>query len=208
MQTQSYLTFATCLECFQSASCGQRVQNECCSPQSLSVSGWVWQLLALWLTCWGVAGKAAMRPVMSPSSHLTQASCSSSKQSLHLTRKASWHLQLLDLILGYSSQQAAVWTWQQQLITRHGSCQIWCSSRLWTISRVSALARGLYGFHDVQAADLAHFEAFSDMIAHLNGVKPAGEEAKVILVSLVRSNDQGKAGFLSETNRINVLLSR
>ena len=37
---------------------------------------------------------------------------------------------------------------------------------------------------------------------------PAGEEAKVILVSLVRSNDQGSAGFLSESTRINVLLSR
>lgn len=36
----------------------------------------------------------------------------------------------------------------------------------------------------------------------------AGEESKVILVSLVRSNDLGKAGFLNTTNRVNVLLSR
>lgn len=36
----------------------------------------------------------------------------------------------------------------------------------------------------------------------------AGEESKVILVSLVRSNDHGKAGFLNTTNRVNVLLSR
>ena len=36
----------------------------------------------------------------------------------------------------------------------------------------------------------------------------AGEESKVILVSLVRSNCEGSAGFLSESNRINVLLSR
>ena len=35
-----------------------------------------------------------------------------------------------------------------------------------------------------------------------------GEEAKIIIVSLVRSNDQGKVGFLRTTNRINVLLSR
>ncbi|KAK5702101.1 hypothetical protein LTR97_004921 [Elasticomyces elasticus] len=34
------------------------------------------------------------------------------------------------------------------------------------------------------------------------------EEAKVIIVSLVRSNARGKAGFLKTTNRINVLLSR
>ena len=36
----------------------------------------------------------------------------------------------------------------------------------------------------------------------------AGEESKVILVSLVRSNDMGKAGFLNTANRVNVLLSR
>jgi len=35
-----------------------------------------------------------------------------------------------------------------------------------------------------------------------------GEEAKVIVVSLVRSNDKNKPGFLRTTNRINVLLSR
>ncbi|KAI5305889.1 hypothetical protein KEM56_002975 [Ascosphaera pollenicola] len=35
-----------------------------------------------------------------------------------------------------------------------------------------------------------------------------GEEAKVVIISLVRSNDQKKVGFLRTTNRINVLLSR
>ena len=35
-----------------------------------------------------------------------------------------------------------------------------------------------------------------------------GEEAKVIIVSLVRSNNDRKVGFLKTTNRINVLLSR
>nr|RBQ87343.1 hypothetical protein FVER53263_00185 [Fusarium verticillioides] len=35
-----------------------------------------------------------------------------------------------------------------------------------------------------------------------------GEEAKVIIVSLVRSNEQRKVGFLRTENRINVLLSR
>ena len=35
-----------------------------------------------------------------------------------------------------------------------------------------------------------------------------GEEAKVIVVSLVRSNDERKCGFLKTSNRINVLLSR
>lgn len=35
-----------------------------------------------------------------------------------------------------------------------------------------------------------------------------GEEAKVIIVSLVRCNDERKCGFLKTSNRINVLLSR
>ena len=35
-----------------------------------------------------------------------------------------------------------------------------------------------------------------------------GEEAKVVIVSLVRSNAQNKCGFLKTSNRINVLLSR
>ena len=35
-----------------------------------------------------------------------------------------------------------------------------------------------------------------------------GEEAKVIVVSLVRSNDKRKCGFLKTSNRVNVLLSR
>lgn len=35
-----------------------------------------------------------------------------------------------------------------------------------------------------------------------------GEEAKVVIISLVRSNDQQKVGFLKSTNRINVALSR
>ncbi|KAI1391377.1 uncharacterized protein F4822DRAFT_183775 [Hypoxylon trugodes] len=35
-----------------------------------------------------------------------------------------------------------------------------------------------------------------------------GEEAKVVVVSLVRSNEANKCGFLSTSNRINVLLSR
>jgi superfamily I DNA and/or RNA helicase len=35
-----------------------------------------------------------------------------------------------------------------------------------------------------------------------------GEEAKVIIISLVRSNMDSKVGFLKTSNRINVLLSR
>ncbi|KAK3612936.1 hypothetical protein LTR56_028161, partial [Elasticomyces elasticus] len=35
-----------------------------------------------------------------------------------------------------------------------------------------------------------------------------GEEAKITIVSLVRSNKARKVGFLKTTNRINVLLSR
>ncbi|KAI8296356.1 Helicase required for RNAi-mediated heterochromatin assembly 1 [Colletotrichum sp. SAR11_240] len=48
----------------------------------------------------------------------------------------------------------------------------------------------------------------------LNGIRVAtvdnfqGEEADVVIVSLVRSNNERRCGFLSTSNRINVLLSR
>lgn len=35
-----------------------------------------------------------------------------------------------------------------------------------------------------------------------------GEEAKIVVISLVRSNPQRNCGFLGTSNRINVLLSR
>ncbi|TIC94223.1 NFX1-type zinc finger-containing protein 1 [Colletotrichum higginsianum] len=47
--------------------------------------------------------------------------------------------------------------------------------------------------HEVRAATVDNFQ---------------GEEAKVIIVSLVRSNNEKRCGFLSTSNRINVLLSR
>ncbi|KAK6443830.1 hypothetical protein FP744_10000078 [Trichoderma asperellum] len=76
--------------------------------------------------------------------------------------------------------------------------------------------------------DLAELEDFEDRDQNASTVmekKPAkstllqsvraatvdnfqGEEAKVIIISLVRSNPQRKCGFLSTSNRINVLLSR
>lgn len=50
--------------------------------------------------------------------------------------------------------------------------------------------------------------------AHFKGVKCStidsfqGQEADTVLVSLVRSNDEGKIGFLKEYRRMNVLLTR
>ena len=35
-----------------------------------------------------------------------------------------------------------------------------------------------------------------------------GEEAKIVLISLVRSNEMGQIGFLKEPERVNVMLSR
>ncbi|KAF1840898.1 uncharacterized protein K460DRAFT_194232 [Cucurbitaria berberidis CBS 394.84] len=51
-------------------------------------------------------------------------------------------------------------------------------------------------------------KAFSDLlrVATVNNFQ--GEEAKIIIVSLVRSNNKEKVGFLKTSNRINVLLSR
>lgn len=46
----------------------------------------------------------------------------------------------------------------------------------------------------------------SFFFSHTNSFQ--GEEAKVIVISLVRNHPQGRIGFLSIENRINVLLSR
>jgi superfamily I DNA and/or RNA helicase len=49
---------------------------------------------------------------------------------------------------------------------------------------------------------------FSDLLRVATVDNFQGEEAKIIIVSLVRSNKERKVGFLKTTNRINVLLSR
>lgn len=40
----------------------------------------------------------------------------------------------------------------------------------------------------------------------LNSDNFQGEEAGIVIISLVRSNEQGKVGFLKTKNRVNVLL--
>ncbi|KAM5349087.1 hypothetical protein ACJ41O_008910 [Fusarium nematophilum] len=70
------------------------------------------------------------------------------------------------------------------------------------------------GFEDVPADDGAQKNAVVEKKQLLQTIRLAtvdnfqGEEAKVIVVSLVRSNTQRKVGFLRTENRINVLLSR
>jgi hypothetical protein len=63
------------------------------------------------------------------------------------------------------------------------------------------MIRILYSFQS-----FGPLKTFSTYTANSNFL--AGEEAKVIVVSLVRSNDERKCGFLKTSNRINVLLSR
>ena len=49
----------------------------------------------------------------------------------------------------------------------------------------------------------------AEISAEANGLFPrAGEEAKIVVISLVRSNEEHKCGFLKTDNRVNVLLSR
>lgn len=66
---------------------------------------------------------------------------------------------------------------------------------------------------DNAAASMAPFrrlvkKQMSDLLRVATVDNFQGEEAKVIIVSLVRSNLEKKVGFLKTTNRINVLLSR
>lgn len=81
--------------------------------------------------------------------------------------------------------------------------------------------------NDIDATDLAMVETSGDLTpddtANLQNFKQVslgstirlatvdnfqGEEAKVIIISLVRSNKEQNCGFVKSTNRINVLLSR
>ncbi len=57
-------------------------------------------------------------------------------------------------------------------------------------------------------AKLLEKKQMSDLLRVATVDNFQGEEAKVIIVSLVRSNNERKVGFLKTTNRINVLLSR
>ncbi|KAI9801196.1 MAG: hypothetical protein M1825_003470 [Sarcosagium campestre] len=49
---------------------------------------------------------------------------------------------------------------------------------------------------------------FTDLLRVATVDNFQGEEAKIVIISLVRSNNQRNVGFLKTTNRINVLLSR
>lgn len=51
-------------------------------------------------------------------------------------------------------------------------------------------------------------QQISDMLRWATVDNFQGEEAKIVIISLVRRNGEGKVGFLRSSNRINVLLSR
>lgn len=69
------------------------------------------------------------------------------------------------------------------------------------------LTNGNNGFHSHRKTPLAK-KKLSDLLRVATVDNFQGEEAKVIIVSLVRSNNIPKVGFLKTSNRINVLLSR
>ena len=65
--------------------------------------------------------------------------------------------------------------------------------------------------HDLQSAGFSSYympggEQKAVRLATIDNFQ--GEEAKVVVISLVRSNAEGRCGFLRTENRINVLLSR
>ncbi len=62
--------------------------------------------------------------------------------------------------------------------------------------------------HMASSGRLLEKKQLSDLLRVATVDNFQGEEAKVIIISLVRSNNQKKVGFLKTTNRINVLLSR
>ncbi|GAB1218500.1 hypothetical protein ATERTT37_007756 [Aspergillus terreus] len=73
----------------------------------------------------------------------------------------------------------------------------------------SGLVRNLSMLRNLQSKVVLCEEAGEVLEAHLlTALLPSGEEAKVVIISLVRSNPQNRCGFLRTPNRINVLLSR
>ena len=62
--------------------------------------------------------------------------------------------------------------------------------------------------HSTHRKTVLEKKTLSDLLRIATVDNFQGEEAKVIIVSLVRSNNEKRVGFLRTTNRINVLLSR
>ncbi|EXJ78661.1 hypothetical protein A1O1_09062 [Capronia coronata CBS 617.96] len=75
---------------------------------------------------------------------------------------------------------------------------------------IAAASTGSEGHVDPSGQRKATLEkkTLSDLLRVATVDNFQGEEAKVVIVSLVRSNKEKKVGFLRTTNRINVLLSR
>ncbi|KAI9836984.1 MAG: hypothetical protein M1819_000633 [Sarea resinae] len=63
-------------------------------------------------------------------------------------------------------------------------------------------------FYNQGAGPVLEKKAMSDLLRIATVDNFQGEEAKIIIVSLVRSNNRKEVGFLKTPNRINVLLSR
>ena len=84
-----------------------------------------------------------------------------------------------------------------------GVCSIWLSEK----DREALIGEGLLSaedFHDGTQTDVD----ISDMLRLATVDNFQGEESKIIILSVVRSNDAGRVGFMRTPNRINVACSR
>ena len=114
----------------------------------------------------------------------------------YLVSSNDFDYQDITILTPYNGQLAA---FHQQLRSK---CSIWLSER----DRETLIDEGLLG-EDEFTNDRKTVE-LSGMLRLATVDNFQGEESRVVILSLVRSNDEGRVGFLKTNNRINVAISR
>ena len=115
----------------------------------------------------------------------------------YLVRSNEFELKDITMITPYNGQLAA---FSKRLGT---SCSLWLNQS----DREKLLEEGLFVPEDMQA-DVEIEVGIRNMprLATIDSFQ--GEESKVVILSLVRSNIEGRTGFLRTPNRVNVACSR
>lgn len=96
----------------------------------------------------------------------------------------------------------------ESLIKRVGVAEI--KNNQWNIGLIAPYRAQVRRFNELvfESYEFPNLRAFSDLLTidSIDGFQ--GQERDIIVISLVRSNAQGEIGFLSDTRRMNVALTR
>jgi superfamily I DNA and/or RNA helicase len=100
-------------------------------------------------------------------------------------------------------------TWNELLDSRENEGEAGFIAKLWKVLEESGLQNpdvGVITPYSAQSKRLRPLLPRGVEVSSIDGFQ--GREKEVILLSLVRSNDKGEVGFLSDTRRMNVALTR